>query len=442
MAQDSMNLMSLTPKQIIRLITESIQTGDYSPMLILGRAGVGKTVTVTDVAKNLGIGYKEMRLVNMSEIDTYGLPAVVEVPVIGRDGNPILDASGKPKMAKKTMYIPPALLPDAEVDGEEGILALDEITSCSRTVRAAAYQLLDSKRALGDYKLPPKWKVIALGNGESDGGVFEGMEGAFLTRCTAYRYEADADSWVSWAMNNGINGSVLAYIKNAPDRLYVIPPGEEVDGRLFPCPRTWEKLSSKLNAMEERTGKMLEQDDVMIYAGINIGQQIAAEFSAFYAYNVDTVNPADILDGKISVKDAMERLTSKDIKQEVILLSLSRLSQLYTSRVQSEMNRLGTTNDFAKVAMMSDLVWESTIRLCNFLIATGDKIRTDLALTLLSDLAANCKAFTYFVMLDDSVCNTTSYAKEGGKVRNFDEDCPDFIEYAAAHGVTVAPNLF
>lgn len=438
MANDSMNLMSLTPKQIIRLIKESIQTGDYSPMVIIGRAGVGKTVTVTDVAKQLGIGYKEMRLVNMSEIDTYGLPAVVEVDVIDRNGQPVRNADGSIKKVKKTMYIPPALLPDPEVDGEEGILALDEITSCSRTVRAAAYQLLDSKRALGDYKLPPKWKVIALGNGESDGGVFEGMEGAFLTRCTACRYEADADSWISWAMNNNINGSVLAYVKNAPDRLYMVPPGEEVGGRLFPCPRTWEKLSDKLNSMEKLSGKILEQDDVRIYAGINVGQAIADEFSAFYAYNTETVNPADILDGKISAKDAVAKL--KSVKQEVLLLSVSRLSQLYASRQRSEMNRLALDNNYVELAMLSDKAWTDTVRMCNFSVILGEEIRSDLCLSVITDLAANNAGFQEMVLMDNVTSAPQDIVNRGGKGRCFDDDCPGFLEYAVEKGFSISLN--
>lgn len=439
MAQDSMNLISLTPRQIVRVLTEAIQTGDYSPMLILGRAGVGKTVTVTDVAKKLGIGYKEMRLVNMSEIDTYGLPAVVEVDKIGADGKPITDESGNVVKVKKTMYIPPALLPDAEVDGEEGILALDEITSCSRTVRAAAYQLLDSKRALGDYKLPPKWKVVALGNGESDGGVFEGMEGAFLTRCTACRYEADAESWIGWAMNHGINGSVLAYIKNAPDRIYMVPPGAEVDGRLFPCPRTWEKLSVKLNAMEEFTGKILSQDDVMIYAGINIGQTLAVEFSAFYAYNMDTVNPADILDGKISIKDAIARISKPGTKQEVILLSISRLAQLYAKRIQQETERLGCQGDNTRLAMLSDRSWSDTVCIANFAVALAETVRADLAIQLIQDLSFHCATFADFVLLGPESCPPNA-VPPGGKYREFDADCPGFIEFAFEHGVTITPD--
>lgn len=435
MADEAMNLISLTPRQIIRLITEAIETGDYSPMLMLGKAGVGKTVTVTDVAKRLNIGYKELRLVNMSEIDTYGLPAVVEVDVVNSKGEPVLNPDGSRKKVKKTMYIPPSLLPDAEVDGEEGILALDEITSCSRTVRAAAYQLLDSKRALGDYKLPPKWKVIALGNGEADGGVFEGMEGAFLTRCTACRFEADTDSWISWAMNNGINGAVLGYIKQAPDRIYVLPPGAEVDGRLFPCPRTWEKLSTKLNLMEARRGEILSQEDVVVYAGTSIGASIAHEFAAFYAYNNDTVNPGDILDGKIGIKEAAKRLSTNKVKQEVLLLSLSRLTQLYMTRQKAEIERLGTGRDWMKLAMFSDRAYEDTIKICQFAVAIGSECRNDLTLSMISDLSKNCEAFQEIVIMMSGEFGNQSYIDQGGKKRNFDDDCPEFKDFCDNNGL-------
>ena len=54
---------------------------------------------------------------------------------------------------------------------------------------------MDSKRALGTYKLPDKWKVISLGNGIDDGGVFNGMENAFLSRAMCYRIEPDLECW-------------------------------------------------------------------------------------------------------------------------------------------------------------------------------------------------------------------------------------------------------
>ncbi|MCK7576984.1 MAG: hypothetical protein MZV65_14830 [Chromatiales bacterium] len=47
----------------------------------------------------------------------------------------------------------PAMLPDAERHGADGILFLDEITSAPPAVSAAAYQLILDRR-LGEYRVP------------------------------------------------------------------------------------------------------------------------------------------------------------------------------------------------------------------------------------------------------------------------------------------------
>ena len=68
-------------------------------------------------------------------------------------------------------------------------------------MRAAAYQLLDGQRALGNYKLPEKWICVGLGNGPDDGGVFNGAEAALFTRCYGFRVAPNLESFKEYAQN-------------------------------------------------------------------------------------------------------------------------------------------------------------------------------------------------------------------------------------------------
>ena len=256
---ETMNMKSITIEKFLQLVEES---------------GVGKTVGIYELTQKLGIGFCELRLVTLTETDMLGVPMIEN----GR-----------------TTYASNELLPMAERDGEVGILVLDEITSAMSGVRAAAFQLLDSKRSLGNYHLPPKWLVVALGNGPDDGGVFAGMELAFLNRARCYRIEPDLASWKHWATEHDINESVTGFVSFKPDMLHKFNPDEIAS--VFPSPRSWEALSKQLINREKRRGGKLDSESVELYASGCVGEECAVQFAAFYEYNKKVINAEDVLNG-------------------------------------------------------------------------------------------------------------------------------------------------
>ena len=199
MQDTSMNLMEISIGMMMNLIKEQLEDELYEhPMLFLGKSGIGKTESLMGLAKTMGIGFKEFRLILTNEVDLMGTPTIDK------------DADG----SQWSSFATPKTMPDAKKDGEIGILLFDEITSATANVRTAAMQLMDKSRSLGNYKLPPKWLIVCLGNGEEDGGNFNGMEFAFLNRCISYRVRTEVDctdpvkglGWVQWAMQNNVNG--------------------------------------------------------------------------------------------------------------------------------------------------------------------------------------------------------------------------------------------
>ena len=77
----------------------------------------------------------------------------------------------------RTEWITPNFLPSKG----EGILFLDELTSAPPMTQAACYQLV-LDRALGDYRLPDGWSVLAAGNPASERGVSYSMPRPLLNR--------------------------------------------------------------------------------------------------------------------------------------------------------------------------------------------------------------------------------------------------------------------
>jgi len=390
-----MNMMPISVDKFQSLIKEELLDGDYGPMIGIGKSGVGKTVSIYELTQELGIGFCELRLVTMTEIDLLGLPEVKE-----QEGTRV------------TTYAANSLLPFVERDGEEGILVLDEITSATNTIRAAAYQLLDSKRALGEYKLPPKWKVIALGNGIDDGGVFQGMEAAFLSRGTGYRVEPNLDTWKKWAISHGVNPSVIAYLSFAPDKLHEFNPDEMAS--LFPCPRSWTQLSKKLNTREERKGGMLDIDDVEIYAAGAVGVEVAASFAAFYKFNKKTVSAEDILSGKATVDQF------RNMDTEVIFITI----QSIIKQLNAELEK-GSSG----YAVFTKEVTDRAVNVCKWALSLAS-IKTDYTLTILSDLISGSKLFGQLVLLSD--------IQNPNPACHFDKLCPELLQFAEEHGINFA----
>lgn len=322
------NMPQVGPKDFAKFIEKFIRIGNFSPVLGLGMAGIGKTEIVKEIAKNLGVSYKTLRLVDKTETDLLGIPEAVEM--LDPDGNTIRDNDGHNKHVTK--YAPTSLLPDAERDGEVGILVIDEITSALPNVQSVLYQLLDADRSMGNYTLPPKWKVIMIGNGEDDGGTYQGITPALINRCHAcFRIEPDYESWISWAVNHNVHDVVLAYIKSHNNNLHVM---DTEDVGVFPSPRSWTLFSNTLKGFEELSkadGEELSEFVVDQLASSAVGASVGVEFATFYMYKNSMLNPEDILAGKVSAS-AIKNLSSEAayITLQSVTSSLRTVLEKYT----------------------------------------------------------------------------------------------------------------
>lgn len=271
------NLPVVNVKQFTQIVELQFKEGNKRPIFGLGKGGIGKTESILNLAKRLEIGYIDIRLLMYSEVDLKGIPY-------------------PNKENTKTIWLQNNILPNEERDGKRGILVLDEITSVARSVRTAAYQLLNERR-LGEYVLPDGWMVVCLGNGEEDGGDFQGMEGNFANRCSIYNVVPDIEAWKTWAYQAGVNYLVLGYLTWRPSHLHTYDPESETD-LLFASPRSWKAVSDILNVRPYN-----ENDNITnLRIVANIGSLVGNQFLAFCKYKESVVDPIDIISGK-SVRD-------------------------------------------------------------------------------------------------------------------------------------------
>jgi len=361
-------------------------------------AGIGKTELVKQIAKELGIGYKTLRLVDKTETDLLGIPQAVDL--LDPNGNQIPDTDGHNKTVTK--YSPTSLLPDEKRDGEVGILVIDEITSALPNVQAVMYQLLDADRSMGSYTLPPKWKIIMIGNGEDDGGTYQGITPALINRCHAcFRIEPDYEAWKAWALNNGIHDTVLAYIKCHPNNLHVMDTDEV---GVFPSPRSWTLFSSTLKGYEElarQDGQPLAQFVIDQLASSSVGASVGVEFATFYSYRNAMIDPEDIMAGKVAV-DAVKNLSNR----ETVYITLQSLVSALTT-VVGKYTADNIPNDVVK-KIKNSINW----------VVGLSAIRADYAVSAIQDMS-QIGTITDLVITSDVI----------------DEGCPDFITFINDHNI-------
>ena len=385
---DTLNMLQASLAMGLKQIKNQIEDEDYAPILMLGKAGIGKTESVANLAKEMGIGFTELRLTIYQESDLIGLPKI-------EDG--------------VTKHYPSTVLPPQDDKGQ-GILFFDEVTSAPRNMRTAVLQLMDSSRKLGEYVLPPKWMIVCAGNGPDDGGDFEGLEPAFLNRGVAFRVEPNLDDWKAWAVQSGVHPTVVAYLSWRPEDLHVMDIDKPSD--LIASPRSWNKLSKQLKMYEKNSkGGIIENDDEVVFcSSICVGAKVGPQFAAFYRYNRHTINTSDILEGKADPKAIV------NVDDQIVYITAQNVIHLLVKSVkENKADTESTVNDKCLNQICNTLRWVVNA------YAAGMKM--DVAVEIISGLAKGVKGIETIIMSEALA-----------------EKCPEFDDFIMANRKAI--NLF
>jgi len=237
------------------------------PLFLWGPPGIGKSSIVRQIAEEKGIGFIDLRLSLLDPTDLRGIPFFDQ-------------------QARRAVWAPPAFLPDGSE--EEGILFLDELNTAAPMVQASAYQLILDRR-IGEYELPEGWAIVAAGNRESDRGVVYRMPAPLANRFVHLEMEPDPAQWRGWAIEKGIDASVVGFLTARPEALFMFDAKSA--HRSFATPRSWEYVDRVLKSTPER-GLLMP-----LVAGA-IGEELAAEFLSWRSAAEELPDVAKILDGE------------------------------------------------------------------------------------------------------------------------------------------------
>ena len=230
---------NMTPSELKTYLKQIIERKIKIAIMIWGAPGIGKSGIAKQIADELGIGFKDLRLSQIAPTDLRGLP----VPDLDND---------------VFRYLRPDFLP---TEGR-GILLVDEINMAPPVMQGIAHQLVLDRR-VGSYVVPEGWYIIAAGNRLEDrAAVFE-MPSALANRFIHLQVEAEFDSFQAYAIEKQIHEHIIGFLSSCSQLLHRL----DFQQPAWPSPRTWEMAS------------VLHSNDLDIAPAV--GEAAAGDFRAY-----------------------------------------------------------------------------------------------------------------------------------------------------------------
>lgn len=277
------------------------------PAFLWGPPGVGKSDAVRQIAAEMGVNMIDFRAILRDPIDLRGLPSTA-------DG-----------IAR---WLPPSDLPDVKRDGDTGIFFMDELNAAPASVQAACFGLV-LDRKVGEYRLPPGWRIIAAGNRQSDRAAAQRMPTALANRFAHIDVSPDINAFVAWANQNGIDPMLVGFLMFRPALLHSMD-GE--DQRAFPTPRSWSQVS--------KIAQLPIDAMLPVVEGL-VGKGAAAEYLGFMRVVKDLPPLSEVFE-----KPATARVPDQPSARYAIVSGIARMishdnfskAVIYANRLPREFN--------------------------------------------------------------------------------------------------------
>jgi len=291
-----------------RKIVELAFASGTVPCLV-GHAGIGKTETYKQIARDRGWGYVALYAQLSMPEDIAGLPFRAED---GKSYDCLIDKRLREKV---------------EANPQGGILVFEEVNRASRDTASAVFAFMDNRGA-GSWRLPDTWHIAIAQN--PAGGEYAvndlNSDHAFRRRVTWVAVREDARGWIEYGEKTGFDSRVIEYVKAHPAML--LDATTRTSGKTYANPAAWEKVSKTLTAMKALGINDLELARAKLSGDIG---EVAADGFIEYVKNSDSVmSPQEVL-SYYADKNADIR---RRVKGKISEGALDRVSALASSVVQ------------------------------------------------------------------------------------------------------------
>src|SRR4030065_481378 len=188
------------------------QEVDHAPVYLHSSPGIGKSSIVLQTAKELGIGFIDVRLAQMEQSDVAGIPFVATSAEVMKISVPEwFPSKEKIEKGEKPQY---------------GILFFDELSNAPLGVQHAAYGIILDRMVHG-VELGDGWQIVAAGNLKTDKTGAKGVAPALANRFgTHLEIKATLADFSNYAVSKGFNHQIIGYLNFQPANLYSFDPAK------------------------------------------------------------------------------------------------------------------------------------------------------------------------------------------------------------------------
>lgn len=246
------------------------------PIMLWGLTGVGKSAVVRQAVKLLS-NPGTVWAPKPGHTPTGALEIINDWGVIDLRTSLMepTDLRGLPDLKDKVVrWIVPDELPVVGQEArfpERGVLFLDELTHAQPGMQSACFSLVLDRRC-GPHRLLPGWNIVAASNLTHENGQTYAMSDPLRTRFQHFHLRCSLDAFKGWALPQGIDPRIIAFLNWNPDYLH---KPSEIPEESFPTPRTWACASAVFSLFAE--------DNIESVIAGSLGSGTAAVFGGFLA---------------------------------------------------------------------------------------------------------------------------------------------------------------
>jgi len=259
-------------------------------MMLWGPMGVGKSEGIRQWNQEKVEEYNK-RIAAGEDVKPWN-PIICDVRLSMKEP---VDMQGIPVPTKngnetQTVWAIPSMWPRDNGEYSGGVILLDEMNQGQPAILNAAFQLIQD-RALGDYKVPENYMIIAASNPQAYNSTVSEFSLPLSNRFSHFNIKADFDSWLNYRLNHGGNTDVMAFLKTQGIGLLFDKDSVEskigsLEDALYTdivvTPRSWEVVEKLLNLPDgNKLNGGFTLDEKQRYATGRLGLRLATKLFTY-----------------------------------------------------------------------------------------------------------------------------------------------------------------
>lgn len=321
--------------------------------LLSGRHGIGKTAILKDVARDLGGTVITIEGGTLKEGEITGLPYQYQAP----DGSIAFKflpyyAVDRIQEQERALFelLHGVREQDDQLAGSENrysmndidqqekidyllsgtvkpvIVLIDEINRTENTVYRELMNILLTKEVNG-YRFP--WWVFFVGamNPSTQNSAYatNEMDPAQLDRFLKLKVGADVDEWLEYGDAEGIDSSILSFVRDNPACLVDDLRELEDEEKAAPSPRGWDMVDTILRSepvlrpffTDAENDAAVVREDMKQLVSAKLGSTVAAMYFASLVAQEKPLVPSDVLGSNLSMAEMDNQLVAMSVAKRV-----------------------------------------------------------------------------------------------------------------------------